>query len=124
MNFRTWRLVPGGSGPVPRYYHYKAMKDVAADIHPRLPFMLILAWETGRRIKETRRLQYRDVRPERGSRGTIHWRGENHTMDHDAVVPVSQAARKATRTCLQEFNGFGREWVFPHPERPDEPCGR
>lgn len=100
---------------------YEAMLEVAARVDWRFETLLVLAWETGHRIKSLRNLQWRDLDFENA---TIYWRAEHDKNGRDHATPLSSDAIEALDAIRFHHTGSGEAWLFPSPRDPGMPCSR
>ena len=124
---------------------YRRLLAVADEADPlgRLHCLLILAWETGRRISSLIHLRANDllftrdhVRQALAEEGqdeawadhwpqAIRWRAESDKMGYLSFSPVTNAARDALESFVQRRAVVGEAWLFQRDERrPDEPMTR
>lgn len=114
---------------------------VADDVEPRgrLRLLLVLAWETGRRINAILHLRRSDlllsseeVRRALAEEGhdqgqaehwpvAIRWRAEHDKCGYLSFAPLNRAARGAVEAYLRTHPKIGEAWVFPGNRRPGEP---
>lgn len=86
--------------------------------------LLDLAYHTGRRITPIRLLRYSDFklkRTEKRPYGAIHWRPQNDKQGNAGTVAINADVRATLDAIMESRPGLGDAWVFPHPEKPDEP---
>ena len=125
-----------------RYRRLLAVSD-EADPLGRLHCLLVLAWETGRRISSLIHLRASDllftrdqVRRALAEEGqdeawadhwpqAIRWRAESDKMGYLSFSPVTNTARDALESFVQRRAVVGEAWLFQRDERrPDEPMTR
>lgn len=119
---------------------YKKLLSVAdkADPEGRLRTLLVLAWETGRRINAILHLRASDVlmseeqvRRTLGEEGqdegladhwpsAIRWRAEWDKVGYLDFSPLSTAARAALESYMQKNPKLGEAWLFPANREPAE----
>jgi integrase len=120
-----------------RYRKLLAVSD-EADPEGRLRVLLVLAWETGRRINAILHLKASDVlMTEEQVRRTLQEEGQDEALaDHwphalrwrpewDKVgyldfSPLSEAARGALQDYLQRHPAVGETWIFPGNREPSK----
>lgn len=100
---------------------YEAMLEVASDVDWRFDLALILAHETGHRIRAIRHLKWSDVDL---SAGLIRWRGEEDKTGNEHVTPLTDAAREGLQSAQQVCAAIGETWVLPSPTDPSGPVSR
>lgn len=118
---RHWPKEQNPNRPVLTGDQYRGMLDVAEGIDWRFRLALVLAHETGHRIKSIRRLRWSDVDLEEG---WLWWRRENDKVDWEHRTPLSGEATEALRRARTEHPAIGDTRVFPSPEDPSRPCSR
>ena len=125
-----------------RYRRLLAVSD-EADTMGRIRCLLVLAWETGRRISSLVHLRASDllftrdqVRRALAEEGqdeawadhwpqAIRWRAESDKQGYLSFSPVTNTARTALESFVQRRAVVGEAWLFPRDERrPDEPMTR
>jgi len=79
-----------------------------------LPTLIVLCYETGRRIGAVVALRWEDWMPDRGTYGTIRWRADSDKLSRESVTPVTPEARDAIEAHRQHYPGIGT-WMFPAP---------
>lgn len=107
------------SRPTMTRERYEAMLKVAGAVDWRFYVALVLAHETGHRIKAIRHLQWRDIDLEGG---WISWRGDADKIGHEHRTPLTPMAASCLRRAREENPGVGMKWVLPSPKHPDQPC--
>lgn len=107
--------------PVVSDERYEAMLAVASDIDWRFKVALVLAHETGHRIKSIRELRWSDVDLDAGR---IRWRGDTDKMGYEHETPLTEAAVRALRAARRANPGIGDVWVLPAPEDAEKHCSR
>lgn len=80
-----------------------------------LPTLLVLCYETGRRIGAVVPLRWEDWMPQEGTYGKIRWRADSDKLGIESKTPVTREARDAIEAHRQQYPGIGT-WVFPAPE--------
>ncbi len=60
-----------------------------------LGVLLVLAWNTGRRINAILQLREADFFPDRGPHGSMRWRADADKMKQESIVPLNEEARAA-----------------------------
>lgn len=100
---------------------YQAMLAVAGGVDWRFKLALVLANETGHRVRAIRRLQWKDL--DLGER-LVRWRGGEDKSGNEHVTPLTAEAARSLREARAERPAVGDAWVFPSPEDPTEPCSR
>lgn len=88
--------------------------EVAEEVHPYLPTLIILARSTGRRLSAILGLQWDDI-DFAGSR--IRWRAATDKLRRTTVVPASRAAMEALTGFRAAHPGLGEVPIFPHPRQ-------
>ena len=125
-----------------RYRRLLAVSD-EADPMGRLRCLLVLAWETGRRISSLIHLRASDllftrdqVRRALAEEGqdeawadhwpqAIRWRAKSDKQGYLSFSPVTNATRDALEVYLKRRAVVGEAWLFPQDERhPGEPMTR
>ena len=125
-----------------RYRSLLAVSD-EADPMGRLRCLLVLAWETGRRISSLIHLRASDVlftrdqvRRALAEEGqdeawadhwpqAIRWRAANDKKGYLSFSPVTNTTLDALEVYLKRRAVVGEAWLFPRDEnRPDEPMTR
>ncbi len=95
---------------------YHRMLEVAAEIDWRFEAGLVLAHETGHRIRSIRKLRWSDFEVRED---WTRWRQENDKVEWEHKTPLTPEAVAA----LQRAEAFrvNREdgWVFPSPGNPN-----
>ena len=119
--------------PVASADRYKALLAQAdrADPEGRLHVLLVLAWETGRRINAILHLRASDVllsadqlRSVLAGEGqdealaehwpqAVRWRADFDKVGYLDVAPISGAARAALEAYLVKHPKIGEAWIFP-----------
>lgn len=125
--------------PIATKATYQALLTVAdkADPTGRLRTLLVLAWETGRRVNAILHLRASDVlRTEDQVREAlqganqdpaaaehwplaVRWRREWDKCGYEDVAPLSDAARKALEVYLARNPKLGDAWIFPAGDGQD-----
>lgn len=100
---------------------YEAMLEVAGAVDWRFELALILAHETGHRIRSIRHLQWSDIDL---SERLVRWRAESDKTGQEHVTPLTETAARALRTARSEHLAVGDTWVLPSPTEPTEPISR
>lgn len=100
---------------------YRAMLAVAGDVDWRFEVALVLANETGHRIRAIRHLRWSDL--DLGER-LVRWRGGTDKAGHEHVTPLTELAVDELRKAQAERAGIGEAWVLPAPEDASEPVSR
>lgn len=107
--------------PVMTDQRYRAMLEVAEAVDWRFRVALVLAHETGHRIKSIRELRWSDVDLDGGR---IRWRGENDKIGFEHVTPLTEGALAVLRGARKRNPGIGEAWVLPAPADASKPCSR
>jgi integrase len=107
--------------PIITEERYQAMLRIAGLIDWRFEVALILANETGHRIKAIRELRWTDVDLESG---TMRWRADSDKIGFQHYTPLTDKALRALETARESNPGRGRTWVLPSPSHPAKPCSR
>lgn len=125
------------SRPLATETRYRMLLSFAdeADEMGRLRCLLVLAWETGRRISSLVQLrrsdilltsdQVRSVLAEEGQDESqadhwpqaIRWRAENDKQGFLSIAPMTTGAREALDLYLRKQPVLGEAWIFPRDER-------
>jgi integrase len=105
--------------PIMTPERYEAMLEVAEGVDWRFYVALVLAHETGHRIKAIRHLRWGDVDLENE---WLTWRGDEDKIGHEHRTPLTPAAIRALLMAREHDPGIGEAWVMPSPKHPDEPC--
>lgn len=100
---------------------YEAMRRVADEVDWRFRLALILANETGHRVRAIRRLRWSDLDLRQG---LVRWRGGEDKSGNEHVTPLTEEAAEALRRARSKRPAVGDAWVFPSPGDPTEPCSR
>ena len=79
-----------------------------------LPTLLVLCYETGRRIGAVVALRWEDWLPDEGTYGTVRWRAESDKLGRKSKTPVTPEVRDAIEAHRQQYPGFGT-LIFPAP---------
>lgn len=90
-------------------------------VHPFVPDLVELCWETGRRIGAVTHLRYSDWKPDEGPDGKIVWRADADKLGKEWKVQVSVRAREILQRILRERPGIGETWIFPDTHDPERP---
>lgn len=107
--------------PVLSENRYRAMLRVAEEVDWRFRVALVLANETGHRMKSIRHLRWQDVDLDRGS---VKWRREGDKLNREHVTPLSEAAIDLLQRVAVEKPAAGTSWILPSPTDPQSPCSR
>lgn len=109
--------------PRVRPERYRDMLRVAEEVDDagRFRCALVLAHETGHRIKAIRHLRWSDVDLDRA---LIRWRGEWDKQGEMHVTPLTECAVDALEQAREEQPGVGEAWVFPSPTDDSKPVSR
>lgn len=91
---------------------YQAMLAVADEVGWRGKVVLVLAWETGHRIRAILKLRWSDISPDFRR---IRWRSENDKIRWEHEVPITAQAAEALRFAQRMVPGIGDAWVLPNP---------
>jgi integrase len=97
------------------------MLAAARDTDWRFEVALVLAHETGHRIRSIRRLRWSDVE---ARDGWIRWRQENDKVEWEHGTPLTPEALAALRRAEEHRVSLQDGWVFPSPADPGLPCSR
>lgn len=100
---------------------YEAMLDVAEAVDWRFRLALVLAHETGHRIRAIRHLRWSDV--DLGEQ-LVRWRGEVDKTRNEHVTPLTGPAVAALRSAQEKRAAIGATWVLPSPTSEGKPVSR
>ncbi|MFO7894798.1 MAG: site-specific integrase [Longimicrobiales bacterium] len=123
---------------------YRKLLDVADDVDPdgRFRLLLVLAWETGRRITALTHLRVSDILLTKDAMRTaladagrgddalkvwkaaIRWRAEWDKMGEETFAPISPTAVAAVNAYLRRSKRVGDAWLFPRPTDPERPADK
>lgn len=78
--------------------------------------LILVAAGTGARIGSILALRWSDWNPDRGSHGTLRWRGENEKNRRTRETPVPPSVREALEAQRRRRPGVGEAWIFPAPD--------
>ena len=126
--------------PLVTQERYHKLLEVADEADPdgRLRVLLVVAWETGRRINAMLHLRASDVllsadqvRRTLAEEGqdealaehwpqAVRWRAEHDKMGYLDFSPLSTTAREALATFLHRHPVVGEGWIFPANEDPSQ----
>lgn len=116
------KLPNGGNPkrPVMDSNRYEAMLSKAVGISWRFRVALVLARETGRRLKSVRHLRWSDVDWQKGE---VRFRAEHDKQGLEDTIPVSPQAMNALHLAREHNPGVGEAWVLPSGS-PEAPASR
>lgn len=100
---------------------YRKMLNVAGEVDWRFKLALVLANETGHRVRAIRRLRWSDVAL---GDELITWRAREDKTGYEHVTPMTSEASRALRDARAHRPAVGDAWLFPAPEDGSEPCSR
>lgn len=100
---------------------YRAMLEVAGEVDWRFEVALVLANETGHRIRAIRHLRWSDL--DLGER-LVRWRGGTDKAGHEHVTPVTEPAVDVLRNAQRKRAGIGEAWILPAPGDASKPVSR
>jgi integrase len=103
---------------------YRALLEVANQVHPQLKLALVIAEGTGRRLSAWAHLRWDDIDFDAKPFGAIRWRAENDKRGYEQVVPISLAVRDSLLEARQKQKAIGTRWVFPSDWDPAVPTKR
>lgn len=86
-------------------------KTVLSHLHD----LLIIAWNTGRRISAICQLQHGDWLPDLGRYGSFRWRADSDKARRETTIPVTRDVRDVIEHIQSERPGVGSAWLFPRP---------
>ena len=95
------------SHPIMTPERYEAMLAVAAGVDWRCYVALVLAHETGHRVKAIRHLRWGDIDLENE---WLHWRGDEDKIGHEHRTPRTPMAVKALLMARDHNPGIGDAW--------------
>lgn len=125
--------------PLATEHRYRALLGTADEADPdgRLRCLLVLAWETGRRISSLLQLRRNDILLDRDALRSalaeegqdesladhwpraIRWRAAADKQGFLSFSPMTRAAEAALTLYLQSHPVVGEAWLFPHdPAKP------
>lgn len=87
----------------------------------RFEVALVLAHETGHRIRSIRRLRWSDLE---AREGWVRWRDENDKIGWEHWTPLTTETAAAVAKARQTNPGIGESWVLPSPTDRSRPCSR
>jgi len=100
---------------------YEALRQVAPEVHPLFPLLLVLAFETGHRGNAIRQLRWSDVSLDRR---VIRWRASSDKLGFEHETPLSESAHAALLRAWRERSSLEDGWVFPSERDPAKPWPR
>lgn len=100
---------------------YEALLLASEQVDPMLTAFLTLIEGTGRRLSACRLLRWADLDLD-GL--TVRWRSENDKRGYEVVLPLPQGVRDALQRWQARSGGIGMAWVFPSPQKPNDPVSR
>lgn len=118
---RHWPKEINPARPVLTDEQYRALLPAARSMDWRFEVALVLAHETGHRIRSIRRLRWSDfeVRDD-----WIRWRDENDKIGWEHRTPLTPEAAAALLKAREHNPAIGDSWVLPSPADPSRPCSR
>ena len=109
----------------------RVMMEVSRDgkrvkVRSYLSQLLDIANGTGRRISAILKLQYADLRLEKGPQGSIRWPQDTDKEDKEWLTPINASVRHALDAVLSERQKAGvlSPYLFPSPLRPKRPVSK
>lgn len=78
--------------------------------------LILVAAGTGARIGSILQLKWSDWHPDRGTHGTLRWRGEAQKNGRTRETPVPPSVREALEAQRRRRPGVGEAPVFPAPD--------
>lgn len=118
---RDWPKEIKPARPVLTDEQYRALLAAARSMDWRFEVALVLAHETGHRIRSIRRLRWSDVEVRDD---WIRWRDENDKIGWEHRTPLTPEAAAALRKAREHNPAIGDSWVLPSPSDPSRPCSR
>lgn len=85
-------------------------------VRPPLREILVLCWETGRRVGAVVRLRWSDWFPDEATYGVLRWRADSDKLGKEWRAPVTPRVRETLEALRRERPGIGEAWVLPAPE--------
>ena len=100
---------------------YRALLDIAPQVHRQFGLFLTLAHETGHRAASIRQLRWSDVDLERKR---VTWRGESDKIGFTHETPLTDTAAAALAAERAAHPAIGDAWIFPAPRDATLPANR
>ena len=107
--------------PVLRQEEYEALSRVAPGVSPLFTLALVVAHETGHRIRAINALRWSDV--DLGL-GVIHWRAATDKMGFEHETMLTGEAIRALESARAQRLAIGDAWVLPSTKDSARACSR
>jgi integrase len=100
---------------------YRKLLQVARDLPTQFRLALVLAHETGHRIRAIRMLRWSDVDLKAAR---VRWRAENDKIGFEHTTALTADAVQVLGAARSRAAAMGDAWVFPAARQEGQPTGR